>query len=167
MARNRVRQKPGKDLLTYFSQTEHANYPRRVLYHHKVSFIRADLLGYRKLERFVNQTSLVPLSPCRYTVFSDLALSPEASSGCLNRNKLFAVPSRSLQKVFLFSILKTRLCSPCSSQQPLSLQPTTGSSCPAQLAACKLVQYSQDKANRQVSPACLHLFEVQTPVDYK
>lgn len=57
------------DLLTYFSQSEHATCPQRVLYHHKVGFIRADLLEYRKLEGSVNQTSPVPLHPCKAQPF--------------------------------------------------------------------------------------------------
>lgn len=69
MTRNWVRRNPGMDLLTYFSQSEHATCPQRVLYHHKVGFIRADLLEYRKLEGSVNQTSPVPLHPCKAQPF--------------------------------------------------------------------------------------------------
>lgn len=173
VTRNGIRQNPEMDLLTFFSN-EQANYPRMILYHHKVGFIRADLLENRKLEGFVNQTSPAPLCPCRHTLFSNLAPSPEASSECLNRNKLLVVPSRSLQEVLLFNILETRLFGPCSPQQSLSLQPATGSpgvvsppatppmegphaqhsSLPARRsnilhpASCY-----QDKANRQVPPA--------------
>lgn len=148
-----------------------------ILYHHKVGFIRADLLENRRLEGFVNQTSPVPLCPCRHTLFSNLAPSPEASSECLNRNKLLAVPSRSLQEVLLFNILETRLFGPSaihSPQQSLSLQPATGSpgvvsppatpplkgphaqhsSLPARRSGIlHPASWDQDKANRQVPPA--------------
>lgn len=174
MTRKRVRQNPGMDLLTYFSQSEHATCPQRVLYHHKVGFIRADLLDYRKLEGFVNQTSPVPLCPCRHSLFSNRALSPEASSGCLNRSKLFAVPSRSLRKACLFTILKPGLFAPGSPQQRLSLLPATVSpgaaglrpaarsdGRPARLPACRMARrcpasrLQPRRGNGQVPPACL------------
>lgn len=181
MTRNRVRQNPGMDLLTYFSQSEHATCPQRVLYHRKVGFIRADLLDYRKLEGFVNQTSPVPLCPCRHSLFSNRALSPEASSGCLNRSKLFAVPSRSLRKACLFTILKPGLFAPGSPQQRLSLLPTTASPGAAGLRlqrgatgaqhgslpagwrdAAQPAGCSRDEATgRFLLPACPHLFEAQ------
>lgn len=139
------------------------------------------------MEEFVKQASPVPLRPCKHTLYSNLALSPEASSGCLNRNKLFAAPSRSLRKVFLFNILKTRLFAPCSPQQFLGLQPATGSpgvvsllvtphlTSPHSLHSSReAVTFPTPPAatrtrqtGRFLLPACLHLFEVQTPVDYK
>lgn len=184
--RNQVRQNAAMDLLTYFSQSEHANFPQGDLYHHK-SFARTELLEYRKLEEFVKQTSPVPLCPCKHTLYSNLALSPEASSGCLNRSKLFAAPSSSLRKVFLFNILKTRLFAPCSPQQFLGLQPATGSPGVVSLlvtphlmpphslhSSGEAVTFPTPPAatgtrqtGRFLLPACLHLFEVQTPVDYK
>jgi len=140
------------------------------------SLVTTDFLEYRKLKGFVNQTSPVPPYPCRHILFSNLALSAEASSGCLNRNKLFAVPSRSLRKAFLFNILKTRLFAPCSPQQSLGPRLATGSPGAASLPAtphlrapqaqhCLLparwgdiphpAGHNQDKANRQAPPVCL------------
>lgn len=59
---------------------------------YKLGFIRTenrttDLLAYRKLQGF---GSTGQKHPCRQILLSNLALSPEVFSGCLNCSKLFA-----------------------------------------------------------------------------